>query len=171
MKKIIIGIAGVSGSGKTTISKILAKKLKAKLVHLDDYWKYHKAKKIPSKKEWKKWEHPSATNFNKALKEIAKIKNNKNIIVDGLHPFNNKKLRSLFDLSVYVTLPKHLVVKRRLDKFGPEDNQEWYSKNIVVSSYKKYGEPTKKHAHLIIKGNENINNNIKKILNYVNKLK
>ena len=43
-KKFVIGISGPSGAGKTTIGKKLAKKLKAKLINLDDYWKYHNTK-------------------------------------------------------------------------------------------------------------------------------
>ena len=103
-KPFIIGIAGISGSGKTTISKKLAKRLNAKLIHLDDYWRYHKATKIPSRKEWKKWEHASATNFNKALKEIVKLKNNKCIIIEGLHTFNNSNLRKLLDFKIYYSI-------------------------------------------------------------------
>lgn len=120
-------------------------------------------------------EKPSATDFNKALKEINKLintANNKNIlIIEGLHPFNNQKMRKMFKLKVYINIPKTLIVKRRLKKFGRRDNQEWYSKNIVIKFYKKYGEPTKKYADLIINGNKSINDNIKKILNHINKIR
>ena len=142
-KRVIIGIAGPSGSGKTLISKKLAKKLKAKLISLDNYWKYNRVLKIPPIKEWKKglWEKPSATNFDKVLKNINRLK--KNIIVEGLHTFNDKKLREMFDFKIYVDIPDSLIIKRRLKKFGKKDNQEWYSKNIVTQFYKKYGKPKK----------------------------
>jgi uridine kinase len=166
-KKFVIGMSGPSGAGKTTIGKKLAKKLKAKLINLDDYWKYHNTK-INLKKDWKKLEHPSSIDFSKLYNDIIKSKEDskqkKFILVEGFHLFYNKKIRNLFDLCIYITVPDHLVVKRRVDKFGPEQNQEWYSKNIVIKCYKKYGEPTKKHADLIIRGEENINKNIKKIL-------
>ena len=169
-KSFIIGISGPSSSGKTTIAKKLTKTLKAKLIHSDDYWKYHNTE-IPSRKDWKKWEHPSSINFEKLHKDILKVKNAKFIIVEGFHMFHNKKIRDLFDLKIYAILPNSLIVKRRLDRFGSEDNQEWYSKNIVVNSYKKYGEPTKKYADLVLKGNDDINKNLKKILSYIKKLK
>ena len=94
-KRVIIGIAGPSGSGKTLIGEKLAKKLKAKLIHLDGYWKYKKVTRIPPMKEWKRgiWEKPSTTNFGEVLKDINRLK--KNIIVEGLHTFNNKKFQPL----------------------------------------------------------------------------
>lgn len=168
----IIGITGPSSSGKTTISKKLGKKLDAKLVHLDNYWKYHNAK-IPSRNDWKKWEHPSSINFNKLYEDIIKLekihKRKKFIIIEGFHILYNKQIRDIFDLSIYVKVPNHLIIKRRVNRFGPENNQKWYSKNIVIKAYKKYIEPTKKYADLVIKGNKDINKNIKEILDYIKK--
>ncbi len=168
-KPFIIGIAGISGSGKTTISKKLAKRFNAKIIHLDDYWKYHKATKLPPRKEWKKWEHPNSTDFNKALKELVKLKNNKYIIVEGIHTFSNSNLRKLLDFKIYYSVPNYLVIKRRIEKFGQKDNQKEYSRSIVIKSYKKYGKPTKKYADLILKGHNDINENLKKILSCLKK--
>ncbi len=172
-RSFVIGISGPSSSGKTTISKILAKKLKAQLIHLDDYWKYH-GEKIPSRKEWKKWEHPSSMDYERLLEEIIrifKIKQSPFIIVEGFHMFYDKNIRGILDLKIYSTIPNSLIVKRRLERFGFGDNQEEYSKNIVTKSYKKYGEPTKKYADLIINGTENINENVERILGAIKKLK
>ena len=60
-------------------------------------------------------------------------------------------------------------VKRAFEKFGEKDNQKEYSKNIVIKSYKRYGEPTKTYADLILKGHKDINKNLKKILVYLKK--
>jgi len=159
----IIGIAGPSGSGKTVLAKKLSKKINAKIISLDDYWKYH-GKKIPSRKQWKKWEHPSSTNFRKVLKKIKEIEKFPYIIVEGLYPFEKNKLKKLIDLKIYIDIPKNLIIKRRLDKFGEADNQKWYSENIVLKAYKRYGEPKKIYADLILNGEENLESNIKKIL-------
>ena len=173
-QKIIIGITGPSGSGKTLISKTLTKKLKAPIIHLDNYWKYKTAVKIPSRKEWRKWEHPSSIDYQKLKKDIIKIvktTNKRIILVEGFNMFHDKKIRDILNLKIYISIPDHLIVKRRLKKFGKKDNQEWYSKNIVTKSYKKYGEPTKKYADLVLYGNKNVNDNIKKILEYIKKQK
>jgi len=175
-RSLIIGMAGPSGSGKTTIGKMLAKKLKAKLIHLDNYWKYNDVDKIPPMKKWKKgiWEKPSTTNFKKVLEDIKKIKKSKNypnILIEGLHTFDKRKIRKIIDFKIYVSLSDSLIVKRRLEKFGKANNQEWYSKNVAVKFYKKYGEPKKIYADLILNGEKNIEENIKKILTSLNKLK
>ena len=104
-EKIVIGIAGPSGSGKTTISEKLARKLKAKLISLDNYWKYDDVKKIPPMKKWKKgiWEKPSATNFKKLLKNIKKIKKSRydqNLILEGLHTFDKQRIRKIIDFKI-----------------------------------------------------------------------
>jgi uridine kinase len=171
---MIIGIAGPSGSGKTTLAKELVQKINAKLIHLDNYWKYDDVKKIPPMKKWKKgiWEKPSSTDFNKALKDARRLKKPKNFnyfIMEGLHTFNNKKVLDMLDFKIYIDIPEKSIVKRRLKKFGTKDNQEWYSKNIAIKFYKKYGEPKKVYADLILNGKDNIDKNIKKILKYINK--
>lgn len=169
MKPYIIGIMGISGSGKTTFSKKLAKIINAKIIHLDDYWKYHNATKLPPREKWEMWEHPNATDFNKAMKEIEKFKDKKYLIVEGLHPFTNSKLRKMLDLKIYYYIPNYLVVKRRIEKFGEGDNQKKYSKEIVVKAYEKYGKPMKKYADLILKGNNDINKNLNKTLKLIKK--
>ncbi len=175
-RNLIIGIAGPSGSGKTTLAKKLAKKLKAKLIHLDNYWKYNDVNEIPPMKKWKKgiWEKPSATNFKKLLKDIKKIRKSKefsNIILEGLHTFDRRKIRKIIDFKIYVNLSDSLIVKRRLKKFGHSNSQEWYSKNVVIKFYKKYGEPKKVYADLVLNGEKDVNSNIEKILTSFNKLK
>ena len=54
-------------------------------------------------------------------------------------------------------LSDNLIVRRRLKKFGTGDDQEWYSKEIVVKSYKKFGKPTKKYSFLESENNKVFN--------------
>jgi len=70
----IIGITGISGSGKTLLSKELIKNIEIdKLIHVDDYWKDHKS--IPkSISKWREWERPMNINFDKLFKDLIKLK-------------------------------------------------------------------------------------------------
>ena len=166
-KTFIIGIAGVSSSGKTTLGKVLKKLLKnTKIIHLDGYWKGGEL--IPkSFEKWREWENPKIIDFEKLYIDLIKIKNKNiggTIIVEGFHLFYNKKIRDITDLKVYLEIPNKLVVDRRIKKFGRKDNQEKYSEEIVIKEYKKYGKPTKKYADLIFSGAEPVNSIAKKII-------
>ncbi len=166
-KTFIIGITGVSGSGKTTIGMNLKKILKnTKIVCVDDYWK--ERKRIPkSFEKWREWEWPSSINFGKLHKNLIQLRGKKKykfIIVEGNLLFYYKKIRDIIDLKVYLKIPNKLIIERRIKKFGVEDNQEKYSKEIVVKEYKKYGELAKKYADLSFKGTEPSNCITKKII-------
>ena len=165
-KTFIIGITGISGSGKTTIATNLRKTLKnTKIIHVDNYWK--EKKKIPkSFEKWKKWEHPSNINFKKLHKDLTNLKEQKKynfIIIEGNLLFYYRKIRNLINLKIYLEIQDKLVTIRRIKKFGLKDNQEKYSKEIVTKEYKKYGDPTKKYTDLKFKGTKKPNDIIKKI--------
>jgi len=167
-KTFIIGIAGISGSGKTTLGEYIKKRLKnTKMIHVDDYWEGGADGLQKSFEKWKKWEWPSAINFKKLYEDLIRLRNNKEyefIIAEGFHLFYHKKIREIIDLKVYLKIPEKLVVKRRIKKFGYKDNQEIYSKEIVVKEYKKHGKPTEKYADLKFEGTESLANITKEIL-------
>ena len=84
---------------------------------------------------------------------------------------SSEKIRKIIDFKIYMSISDNLIVKRRLKKFGKKDKQEWYSKNVVIKFYRKYGEPKKAYVDLILNGEKNINDNLKKILKSLSKLK
>jgi uridine kinase len=163
---IVLGITGPSSATKTFIAKSLLKHLKAtRILHVDDYWEgptvYPK-----NKLKLKNWEKPDMIHFEKLRKDVLLLKKKKKynfIIVEGVLLFYYKKMRDILDVKVFITLPQHLIVKRRLERFGHKDEQEWYSRNVVIKEYKRYGEPTKKYADLVIKGTDKIHENIKRV--------
>ena len=160
----MIGISGISGSGKTLLTKELIKKIKiSKIIHIDDYWERHKS--IPkSVSKWREWERPSNIKFSKLYKDILKLKKKRcNILVEGFYLYYKKEIRDLFDFKIYITLPNKSVIKRRIDKFGLKNNQEFYSREILIKEYEKYGKPTKKYADLILDGTKQIKKNVIKI--------
>lgn len=86
------------------------------------------------------------------------------IIIEGFHVLSNKSIRDFLNLKIYIDLADNLIIRRRLEKFGTGDNQEWYSQEIVIKSYKKYGKPTKKYANLKLSGTDSISVTIEKII-------
>lgn len=85
----VVGICGVSGSGKSTIANYLASEYpkEVTLLSLDDYFK--KASEVG--KDWCEinWEDPSVIKFDKLIEDIKKLKIGKSIKVFSKSKFYN----------------------------------------------------------------------------------
>ena len=126
---LIIGIAGGTGSGKTTVVRKIAERLpkdSVVIIPQDSYYKDNSH--IPLEERQKiNFDHPDALEFDLLIKHINEIKLKQTIqqpiysyltctrseetitvapkpviIVEGILIFTNKLLRNLFDLRVFV---------------------------------------------------------------------
>lgn len=185
----LIGITGPSCSGKSTIVEELKKKLSDVLIiNLDDYW--HDKSTFPIKLGYRNWEIPDNLKFDLLLKNLEDLKQGKEteapncegfnqvfgtqilkpkpiIIVEGFLLFYHNKIRDLFDLKIYVNLSDEDVINRRIKRNRSGRSLEesgLYYREILVTEYKKYGEPSKAYCNLILEGNENIDSNVQEIL-------
>lgn len=82
------------------------------------------------------------------------------IIVEGLFAFYYKELRDMFECKIYMGTPESICSERRLNRnttsrIGPDGKNskeyeiEYYNK-YVYPSYKKYIEPLKQYADIIL---------------------
>ena len=142
-KSILIGIAGGTGSGKTSISKELMKeygKGEVVVVQQDSYYKetkelyYQERKKI-------NFDHPKAIDFDLLVSHLKDLKKGeiieqpvysfithnrtvdslithprKVVIVEGILIFNSKELRDLFDIKIFVHADTDERLIRRLKR-------------------------------------------------------
>jgi len=118
---IIIGIAGISRSGKTTLSKQLAEYYKIeKILHMDDFL-IHKGI-IKEDKNWpepiKDWEDSACYDLDKFKQTIEDIKkskniNNKIIVVEGFLLYLRKDISDLVDCKIYLEVDKEIARERR----------------------------------------------------------
>ena len=126
---LIIGIAGGTGSGKTTVVKKILEKLPQETVSLISQDSYYKDNKHISLEERQKinFDHPNSLEFSLLTKHIAELKNGSSIkqpiysyltclrsdetitvkptnviIVEGILILTNPELRKLFDIRVFV---------------------------------------------------------------------
>ena len=126
---LIIGIAGGTGSGKTTVVNQIAKDLSLDEICIISQDSYYKSTDSLSFDERSKinFDHPRAIDFDlliEHLKELRKgniveqpvysfVTHNRTkdtvkthprkvVIVEGILIFNNEKLRDLFDIKVFV---------------------------------------------------------------------
>ena len=143
MKIIIIGIAGGTGSGKTTIAKALQKKCNENdllIIKQDSYYK--DLKHLPFKKRNEKnFDHPNALDFNLLVKHLKKLKtglsidapdynflkhirnqktinctSKKIIIVEGILVLHHPGLRELLSIKVFLDIPPDIRLIRRINR-------------------------------------------------------
>ncbi len=191
MKHFLIGIAGGSGCGKSTLSYGLKNKYPdlIEVVHFDDYQK--EEMNIPFLEGMRNWDHPDAINFKQLYSDLIQLKNNneiavmtkssilnptyekkgrikhilkpkKIIIVEGYMTFQDKRIRELFDLKIFLDIPISESIKRR-DKITYNDESE-YNNKILIPMHTKYIEPTKKTADLSISVLKNNKDEVYKIV-------
>ncbi|NOZ35560.1 MAG: uridine kinase [Chlorobi bacterium] len=126
---LIIGIAGGTGSGKTTVVKKLVEKIpkgEVTIISQDSYYKDNSH--LPLEERQKiNFDHPNSIEWDLLIEHVKKLKNGKSveepiysylsctrdtktktidphnvIIVEGILVLTNKKLRDLFDIKLFV---------------------------------------------------------------------
>ena len=133
-----IGIGGATRSGKSTLSRNIAKLLNAderKLIHLDRYFNRQLVAKYN-----RNWEIPEILNWDKMIndikdkKRIIKYQNYSFIISEGYLLFKEPLCHN-FDKSIFIWITKKECKKRRM---ATKPKSEDYFENKIWASYIKY---------------------------------
>lgn len=137
---IIIGIAGGTGSGKTTLIKRIEAEFQENVTILSHDFYYRKNSEMPfSERAKQNYDHPNSFETDLMIKHIQKlrkgqtifrpvydfvqhdrvdetieVKPSKVIIVEGILIFENKKLLELFDIKVFVDTDADVRIIRRI---------------------------------------------------------
>lgn len=140
---IIIGVAGGSGSGKTTVAHNLIKAFKAEdavLVEQDAYYKEHSHMTFEERSKVN-YDHPNSIEFALLRKHLLDLKNGKSIqrpiydftthsrkeesitlepsriiIVEGILIFAVPEIRELFDVKIFVDTDADEMLLRRIER-------------------------------------------------------
>ena len=126
---LVIGIAGGSGSGKTTVVNAIASKLKEKVVVIPQDSYYKDSSHLPMEERHKiNFDHPDAIDWDLLCDQLSQLKEGKTveqpiysyitcsrsktetvtvkpadvIIVEGILIFTCKKLRKQLDIKIFV---------------------------------------------------------------------
>ena len=178
----IIGIAGGSGSGKTTVTNEIMKNLEGHSVALlaqDYYYKDQSHLSFEERLETN-YDHPFAFDNDLLIENLIDLRNGKTvevptydyknhtrssetiafapkdvIIVEGIFALENKTLRELMDVKIYVETDADLRILRRLLRDTEERGRTMESVvnqylNVVRPMHNQFIEPTKKYADIII---------------------
>jgi uridine kinase len=186
---LIIGIAGGTGSGKTTVVNQIIKQLPTDevcVISQDSY--YNATDNMPYEERAKiNFDHPRAIDFDLIIRHLKALKAGNNInqpvysfvthnrtkdtikthprkvvIVEGILILNNKELRDLFDIKIFVHAETDERLIRRLKRDITErgrDMDEVLSRyqTTLKPMHQQFIEPTKNFADLIIP-NDRFNN-------------
>ncbi|MEQ8243146.1 hypothetical protein [Fulvivirga sp.] len=130
---MIIGIAGVSRSGKTTLAISLKEKLgDAEIVSLDNY--PASIEKFQYINDVIDWEHPSSLDLEKVTHLVREAASkNKYVIVEGIFLFYYQPLMSLINKLIFLNLEKTDFLKRKLHDNRWGQIPTWYKEHIWQS--------------------------------------
>ena len=172
MNTIFIGIAGGTGSGKTILTEHLVSRFgdDIAVVHHDNYYKRQDCSFEERCKQ--NYDHPDA--FDTELKagqtiycpvydyalhnrtdQSVEIRPAKVIIVEGILIFQNKALRDLLDIKIFVEHDADVRILRRALRDVEERGRSMQS---VVEQYlatvkpmhEQFVEPTRKYADIVV---------------------
>lgn len=181
MNRVIVGIAGGSGSGKTTLAKGIIKAIgdDGILLAHDFYYKKYDQLTFEERSQLN-YDHPNTLETDLLIEHLHKLrkgesverpiysfvthlrldetinlKPKKVIIVEGILLFENKELRDMMDIKVFVDTDSDIRLARRIER---DVNDRGRSLGSVLKQYletvkpmhDQFVEPSKKHADLII---------------------
>ena len=198
---LTIGITGGTGSGKTTILNQIKEKFNEKdigFISQDSYYNDNGDLSFEEKNKIN-FDHPDAVDFELMINHLIDLKNGVNInqpiysffdhnrtektktieskkimIVEGILILNNKKLRDLIDIKVFIESSVDLRFKRRLNRDisergrSEEEVIELFN-NRLNEMHKLYVEPMKKFCDIIITNNKKNLIEINPLIEIINK--
>ncbi|MEL7833943.1 uridine kinase [Fodinibius sp. Rm-B-1B1-1] len=165
MKPLIIGVAGGSGSGKTTVVEHIVNAIGENDILLIQHDSYYRDLKHLSFEERNKqnFDHPSSLETELMIRHIEALKEGyqveipiydfskhirkeetrlaepkKIILVDGILIFTEKELRELMDIKLYVDTDDDIRLLRRIQRDIVERDREL---EHVLSQYQKHVRP------------------------------
>ena len=181
-KCMVIGVAGGTASGKSTLVKRLhetfAREEVVGLCH-DFYYKAHDELTFEERTKLN-YDHPESFDTDMMIEDIKRLKSGlpihhpvysfvdhnrtkdtvlvkpaKVIIIDGVLILENKELRDLMDVKIFVDTAADVRLGRRLLRDVEERGRDMNSVlnqyfSTVKPMHDQFVEPSKKYAHLII---------------------
>ena len=182
-KSFVLGVAGGTGAGKSTIVNEILKQLgpeKVSVIQHDSYYK-HRPELSFEERTKINFDHPDSLDTNLLVEHLSLLISGKNVeipvfhhftkylrdsttkkvesrpilIVEGILVFNDKKLRNLMNLKVFVDVPPDLRFISRLKRDLSEHGRsvESVSKQYLATirpMHEEYVEPSKIHADVFI---------------------
>src|SRR6056297_399018 len=180
MSALLIGIAGGTASGKTTLARILKNSFQDKVTILKHDYYYYDRSHFNMEDQIINFDHPDSFETDLLVKHLQELKSGKSIkrpvysyktnerlpekkevksapiiIVEGILIFHYEKLKDLFDLKIYVDTDADIRLLRRINRDIKERDRTFDSVkkqylSTVKPMHQKFVEPSKYQADIII---------------------
>jgi len=187
-KILVIGIAGGSGSGKTTLLKNIIQAFGPAITVIshDNYYKRHDEMTYEERCKLN-YDEPDALETDMMVRQLEQLKNGQEIlcpvydftvhnrsdetmlikperviIVEGILIFENKALRDLMDIKIFVDADADIRICRRIKRDVNKRGRSLESvimqdQETVKPMHEKYVEPSKKYADIVVpEGGKNL---------------
>lgn len=189
---LTIGVYGGTGSGKTTIVEQIVSEFPSSEIQVISQDSYYKDNSNISFEERcaLNFDHPDAIDFKLLYQHVLALKNGETIeqpvycykthnriaktisispkkilIIEGILIMNYPKLRSLFDLKVFIDAHSDIRMERRVSRDitergrTPEEVLERYLKTLKPM-HQQFIEPMKVHADYVLENHKNTTLNL-----------
>ncbi|MGB0479283.1 MAG: uridine kinase [Flavobacteriaceae bacterium] len=199
---ITIGVYGGTGSGKTTIVSQIVSEFptsEIQVISQDSYYKDTSHLTFDERCALN-FDHPDAIDFPLLYQHVNSLKNGENIeqpvysfethnrtketvtvvpkkilIIEGILILNYPKLRSLFDLKIFIDADSDMRMERRVSRDisergrTPEEVLTRYL-NTLKPMHKQFIEPMKVHADITLENHQNTPLNLSELIDKIKTL-
>ena len=193
-RPVVIGIAGCSGSGKTSLAQELARELEGTHFHLDHY--YRDLSNLSYEQRCREnFDHPDALESELLIADIRQLASGHRILrpqydfathtriagdtvpvyephfllVDGIFALHYAALRRFYHLGVYVDTPDDICYQRRLtrdvqDRGRSPESVEKHYVETVRPMAEQFVRPSAQYADLIVDGTSSFDWSVEQVL-------
>jgi phosphoribulokinase len=175
---VLIGVAGDSGCGKSTFLRRLADLFGEEMmtvICLDDY---HSLDRKGRKEAGVTALNPKANNFDLMYEQVKQLKNGQEImkpiynhetgmidpperivptpivVIEGLHPIYDERVRALLDFSVYLDIDDEVKIAWKIQRDMAERGHTYEDVLAAINSrrpdFSAYIDPQKQYADMVI---------------------
>ncbi len=172
-RPVLIGLAGSSASGKSTLAERAQSEFGAELIKLDKFFK--DAHEFPMHGPWRNWELPENLKWDELYQVLLELKAGHVVrvpeyskpmgrqtgtriarptdivLVEGFLLFHDGRSRDLFDHKLYLRVAPEAQLARRLARQPGTDRR--YFEAVVRPAFDRYGAAAEQVADVVLDGN------------------